>query len=93
MKAGARGISLLYASGDEGANCKSGKFVPEGPGSSPYVTAVGGTTPTAGFPSPGSESAASLCVRRHSNRCPVWVSAVARGFGGPSRCEPCEPAV
>jgi len=60
MKAGARGISLLYASGDEGANCKSGKFVPEGPGSSPYVTAVGGTTPTAGFPSPGSESAASL---------------------------------
>ncbi|KAL1523244.1 hypothetical protein AB1Y20_018195 [Prymnesium parvum] len=60
MKAGARGISLLYASGDEGSNCKSGKFVPEGPGSSPYVTAVGGTTPTAGFPSPGSESAASL---------------------------------
>ena len=31
MKAGARGISLLYASGDEGSNCKSGKLVPEGP--------------------------------------------------------------
>ena len=46
MKAGARGISLLYASGDEGSNCKGGKFVPEGPGSSPYVTAVGGTMPT-----------------------------------------------
>ena len=45
QKAGARGISLLYASGDEGANCKGGKFVPEGPASSPYVTAVGGTKP------------------------------------------------
>merc|ERR1712039_888237 len=39
MKAGARGISLLYASGDEGANCQSGKFKPETPSSSPYVTA------------------------------------------------------
>jgi len=44
QKAGTRGISLLYASGDEGANCKSGKFVAETPGSSPWVTAVGGTT-------------------------------------------------
>jgi tripeptidyl-peptidase-1 len=43
QKAGLRGISLLYASGDEGANCKSDKFVPETPGSSPWVTAVGGT--------------------------------------------------
>jgi len=60
MKAGARGISLLYASGDEGANCKGGKYVPETPGSSPYVTAVGGTQPANGFPSPGSESAIGL---------------------------------
>lgn len=60
MKAGARGISLLYASGDEGANCKSDKYVPEGPGSSPYVTAVGGTQPADGFPNPGSESAIGL---------------------------------
>jgi len=60
MKAGARGISLLYASGDEGSNCKSGKFVPEGPGSSPYVTAVGGTAPTVGYPKPGSERAIGL---------------------------------
>ena len=44
QKAGARGISLLYAAGDEGANCKDGKFVPETPGSSPWVTSVGGTT-------------------------------------------------
>ena len=33
QKAGARGISLLYAAGDEGANCKGDKFVPETPGS------------------------------------------------------------
>lgn len=43
MKAGTRGISLLYASGDSGANCVSGRFTPQTPGSSPYVTAVGGT--------------------------------------------------
>lgn len=45
QKAGTRGISLLYASGDEGANCNADeKFKPETPGSSPWVTAVGGTT-------------------------------------------------
>merc|ERR1711979_172348 len=60
QKAGARGISLLYASGDEGANCKQGKLVPEGPGSSPYVTAVGGTAPTFSHPKPGSETAIGL---------------------------------
>jgi len=60
MKAGARGITLLYASGDEGANCKSGKFVPETPSSSPWVTAVGGTAPASGFPAPGSETAIGL---------------------------------
>jgi len=44
QKAGARGISLLFASGDSGAGCSSGKFVPNWPAGSPYVTAVGGTT-------------------------------------------------
>jgi len=44
-EAGTRGISLLFASGDEGANCEDGNvFTPETPASSPYVTAVGGTT-------------------------------------------------
>ncbi len=43
QKAGARGISLLYAAGDEGANCEDDKFKPETPGSSPWVTSVGGT--------------------------------------------------
>lgn len=56
QKAGARGISLLYAAGDEGANCKGGKFVPEGPGSSPYVTAVGGTTASGSYPTPGPDA-------------------------------------
>jgi tripeptidyl-peptidase-1 len=60
MKAGARGISLLYASGDSGASCKSNKFTPNMPASSPYVTAVGGTQPGTSFPSPGSESAIGL---------------------------------
>merc|ERR1712048_806537 len=67
QKAGARGISLLYASGDEGSNCKSGVFVPEGPGSSPYVTSVGGTQPASGFPAPGSESAVGLSSGGFSN--------------------------
>ena len=47
IKAGARGISLLYASGDEGANWSSTAVAPRATnsGSSPYVTAVGGPSP------------------------------------------------
>merc|ERR1712032_193587 len=60
MKTGARGISLLYASGDEGANYINNVYVPETPSSSPWVTAVGGTGPTSGFPAPGSETAVGL---------------------------------
>jgi len=53
MKAGARGISLLFASGDQGvcgrSGCGKGKgkhevrFESDFPASSPFVTAVGGT--------------------------------------------------
>eukprot|EP00971_Amphidinium_carterae_P270845 5374534-Amphidinium_carterae.1 len=43
---------------DEGANCKGGKYVPEGPGSSPYVTSVGGTGPGETWPKPGADSEA-----------------------------------
>ncbi|KAG5857478.1 hypothetical protein ANANG_G00019880, partial [Anguilla anguilla] len=47
MKAGVRGISMLFASGDSGAGCrhltKSNVFRPSFPASSPYVTTVGGT--------------------------------------------------
>jgi len=67
QKAGARGISLLYAAGDEGANCKSGKFVPEGPGSSPYVTAVGGVKGTSCWPTPKCEAAIGLGSGGFSN--------------------------
>merc|ERR1712054_328339 len=84
MKQGTRGISLFYASGDEGANCKNGKFVPETPSSSPYVTAVGGTEPASGFPSPGSESAIGLSSGGFSNRWaqPEWQkSAVSEYLG------------
>ena len=48
MKAGVRGISFLFASGDNGADCKGNKFAPDFPVSSPYVTSVGGT----GFSNP-----------------------------------------
>lgn len=48
MKAGVRGISILFASGDDGAGCKKNKFRPSFPASSPFVTTVGGT----GFKNP-----------------------------------------
>ncbi|XP_057308750.1 tripeptidyl-peptidase 1-like [Hydractinia symbiolongicarpus] len=43
MKAGTRGLSILFASGDDGAGCKKNKFRPSFPVTSPYVTGVGGT--------------------------------------------------
>merc|ERR1711959_457662 len=67
MKVGARGITLLFASGDSGASCKSGKFTPNMPASSPYVTSVGGTEPASGFPAPNSESAIGLSSGGFSN--------------------------
>jgi len=75
MKVGARGITLLYASGDSGANCNFfGKFAPNFPATSPYVTAVGGTQPDTGFPNPGSESAIGLSSGGFSNywATPSW---------------------
>uniref|UniRef100_A0A8C4Q9C0 Tripeptidyl-peptidase 1 n=1 Tax=Eptatretus burgeri TaxID=7764 RepID=A0A8C4Q9C0_EPTBU len=49
MKAGLRGLTLLFASGDDGAGCKEmskerNVFRPSFPASSPFVTTVGGTT-------------------------------------------------
>uniref|UniRef100_A0A8C8SG18 Tripeptidyl-peptidase 1 n=1 Tax=Pelusios castaneus TaxID=367368 RepID=A0A8C8SG18_9SAUR len=48
MKAAVRGLTVLFASGDEGAGCRTiagGRhaFRPSFPASSPYVTTVGGT--------------------------------------------------
>ncbi|XP_004717129.1 tripeptidyl-peptidase 1 [Echinops telfairi] len=48
MKAAARGLTMLFASGDSGAGCWSvsgrHQFRPSFPASSPYVTTVGGTS-------------------------------------------------
>ncbi|XP_069825383.1 tripeptidyl-peptidase 1 [Dendropsophus ebraccatus] len=49
MKAGARGLTILFASGDDGAGCRQvskdkNVFRPSFPASSPYVTTVGGTS-------------------------------------------------
>jgi subtilase family serine protease len=63
MKMGLRGISVIVASGDGGANgrsnmfCSDKLFYPSFPASSPYVTAVGGTqlsNATAGLSRPPS---------------------------------------
>jgi len=47
MKAGTRGLSVLFASGDQGVWGRSGHsgnvFHPDFPAASPYITAVGGT--------------------------------------------------
>jgi len=49
MKAGTLGLSILFASGDQGVCGREGcgifktKFKPDFPGGSPYVTVVGGT--------------------------------------------------
>jgi len=50
MKAGVRGLSILFASGDQGVCGRSGcgilvhaRFHPDFPAGSPYITAVGGT--------------------------------------------------
>jgi tripeptidyl-peptidase-1 len=44
MKAGVRGLTLLFASGDDGAGCHNNThFEPQFPSSSPYITTIGGT--------------------------------------------------
>ncbi|XP_052668080.1 tripeptidyl-peptidase 1 isoform X2 [Harpia harpyja] len=49
MKAASRGLTILFASGDDGAGCRrvpggNHTFRPSFPASSPYVTTVGGTS-------------------------------------------------
>jgi len=84
MKAGARGISLLFASGDSGAagdnhGCKNGQFVPQWPAPSPYVTAVGGTA-GGGLAPP--ETAASISSGGFSNRWarPSWQDDAVKAY-------------
>ena len=75
VKAGARGISILFASGDSGAanqnsKCPAKKFVPKWPAASPYITCVGGTGGIVGT----IEAAADLSSGGFSNRYkrPKW---------------------
>jgi len=82
-KAGTRGISLMFASGDDGvgSDCKDDKFDSKWPAASPYVTAVGGTEP--GSPSStSSESAAGLSSGGFSNRYaqPSWQKAAVATY-------------
>ena len=44
QKLGVRGVSILFASGDDGAGCHKQVFRPNFPATSPYVTSVGGTS-------------------------------------------------
>lgn len=84
QKAGARGISLLFASGDNGPNCKSGTFTPNGPASSPWVTAVGGTSQGKTWPKPGpdAEIGVGLSSGGFSNYWPMpdWQKEAVAGY-------------
>jgi tripeptidyl-peptidase-1 len=42
-KLGLRGVTVVVASGDNGAGCNGGSYMPNFPAASPYVLAVGGT--------------------------------------------------
>jgi tripeptidyl-peptidase-1 len=82
VKAGSRGISLLFASGDSGADCSaSNKFTPNWPAASPYITSVGGTYGS------NPEAAAGLSSGGFSNRygTAAWQKdAVAAYLAGPN---------
>jgi len=88
VKAGARGISLLFASGDSGANCVDTggpqRFEPNWPAASPYVTAVGGTTGTR------PEEAVGLSSGGFSNRypTPAWQQAAVAACTSPRPASP-----
>ncbi|KAF8268102.1 subtilisin-like protein [Lactarius quietus] len=70
---GARGVSVLFPSGNEGVGkgaCQANdgvQFIPEFPASCPYVTSVGGTTGGTGGPDPGPEVAAEISGGGFSN--------------------------
>jgi len=51
QKLGLRGVSVMFAAGDSGADCRSSGnvFRPDWPASSPSVTTVGGTTTQGAF--------------------------------------------
>lgn len=67
QKAGARGITLLAASGDSGAGCAAGAYVPTFPASSPWITGVGGLGGGTPGKSPTGEVAAPISGGGFSN--------------------------
>ena len=67
QKAGARGISLLAASGDSGVGCGTAGFIPTFPASCPYVTGVGAVTGGTPGQSPTGENVADLSGGGFSN--------------------------
>lgn len=82
QKAGLRGISLFFSSGDGGVSgshstqCKNGRFIPTFPSASPWVTAVGGTTGT------DPETGAHLSGGGFSDywQRPSWQDAAVHGY-------------
>jgi tripeptidyl-peptidase-1 len=84
QKAGLRGVSILFASGDSGvggsfSSCK--KFVPNFPASSPSITAVGGTA-MSGFIENGKEIVNGLSGGGFSNifAQPVYQKAAVQNY-------------
>jgi len=78
QKNGARGISLLFSSGDSGVGSDNGsctRFVAQWPGASPYITSVGGTTGTP-------ETGAGLSSGGFSDRWPQqpWQASAIKTF-------------
>jgi len=67
QKAGARGITLLAASGDGGVGCGTAGFIPTFPASCPYVTGVGAVQGGTPGQSPTGESVADLSGGGFSN--------------------------
>ena len=67
QKAGARGITLLAASGDGGVGCGTNGFVPTFPASCPYVTGVGAVQGGTPGQAPTGESVADLSGGGFSN--------------------------
>lgn len=67
MKAGARGISLIAASGDSGVGCALSGFVATFPASCPFVTGVGAVSGGTPGHSPTGEEVADLSGGGFSN--------------------------
>lgn len=97
MKAGARGISLLFASGDSGAggNCtkSAGRLNPNFPAGSPYVTAVGGVTGGTAGAEPTGEVVDSISGGGFTDywETPEWQKDAVKAYQGACLTNKCPP--